>query len=170
MSTITKTKEKRAIVYKQIYFRQSKIFTTFFNVQGEENEVNNKKIRLCNNLLYLVFLYKQLYNIRVKRDADAAAAAVADAAVAAAQQEQNLLDAVAQNAQQGVVADDVVPGVNTGNIIDRAREQALIPERFREGGGNKTRRKSRGKSKRKSKRKSRRKSKRKSKRSTHTNH
>jgi hypothetical protein len=148
-----------AIVYKQIYFRQSKIFTTFFNAQGE---VNNKKIRLCNNLLYLVFLYKQLYNIRVKRDA------VGVAAVAAARQHQHQQQQPQQ--QQGVVADDVVPGVNVENIIDRARGNRQLPERYRVGGRNKTRRKSRGKSKRKSKRKSRRKSKRKSKRSTHTNH
>ena len=160
MSTIDKPKEQRAIVYKQIYFRQSKIFTTFFNAQGE---VNNKKIILCKNLLYLVFLYKQLYNIRVERDAAAAVVAAAAAAAAARErQEQNLLDAIAVDGQQGVAAD-----VNVGNIIDGVRRR----DHAGPGGGrNKTRRKSKGKSKRKSKRKSRRKSKRKSKRSTHTNH
>uniref|UniRef100_A0A6C0LXM9 Helicase ATP-binding domain-containing protein n=1 Tax=viral metagenome TaxID=1070528 RepID=A0A6C0LXM9_9ZZZZ len=163
MSTIDKPKEQRAIVYKQIYFRQSKIFTTFFNAQGD---VNESKIRLCKNLLYLVFLYKQLYNIRVKRDAAAAVVAAADADRERLDaQEQVINNAIAEDGQQGVAAR--AADVNVGNIIDGVRR----PDPADLGGArNKTRRKSKGKSKRKSKRKSRRKSKRKSKRSTHTNH
>jgi len=154
MSTIDKTKEERAIVYKQIYFRQSKIFTTFFNAR---EDVNESKIRLCNNLLYLVFLYKQLYNIRVKRDAAPAPAPGPGPGPAPA-------PAPAPALAPAAVPDLTNVGVENIQAVPR-RDDAVV--RNLGGSRNKTsKRHKRGKSRRKSLKRRRRKSK----RSTHTNH
>ena len=66
------TLAERMNVYKQIYLRQSNIFSTFLNRNtgdgdgdGDGDEIYTITSNLCKNILYLVFLYKQLYTINV---------------------------------------------------------------------------------------------------------
>ena len=62
------TLAQRMNVYKQIYLRQSNIFSTFLNRNtgdGDGDEIYTITSNLCKNILYLVFLYKQLYTTNV---------------------------------------------------------------------------------------------------------